>query len=343
MRYPWVNLALLILLAFQLVTGFLGLINGIPALAWILQLHQLGAFAMVLLLGWKGIIIFDAFKRVRRLSFSRLAFLLLTIFLLIILATGFLWHVMGYAKVWLFSLMTIHVLVSIGLLGLLLWHTLARRYVFNSPTLQGRRVFIRFVVLTIGGWLFSNLASVAEAALSLPAVARRFTGSYEIKNAPGDFPAVTWLLDYPAPITRESWQLIVDGTVERPLSLNYDQVAALATDSIVEIIDCTGGWYSTQEWRGVKLELLLNLAGVKSTAHSITVEAVSGYGRRFTLDEAQGCLLATQVAGETLNHGHGFPLRLVAPNHRGFDWVKWVTAIHVNETSKLLQPPVPLQ
>jgi hypothetical protein len=33
----------------------------------------------------------------------------------------------------------------------------------------------------------------------------------------------------------------------------------------------------------------------------------------------------------------------VASDHRGYDWVKWVTRIEVNETSHLLQPPVPLQ
>ncbi len=28
---------------------------------------------------------------------------------------------------------------------------------------------------------------------------------------------------------------------------------------------------------------------------------------------------------------------------RGYDWVKWVTAIEVNDTSKWLQPPLPLE
>jgi DMSO/TMAO reductase YedYZ molybdopterin-dependent catalytic subunit len=44
-----------------------------------------------------------------------------------------------------------------------------------------------------------------------------------------------------------------------------------------------------------------------------------------------------------LSHGHGSPARLVAPGKRGFEWVKWVDHIEVNETSKWLQPPLPLQ
>ena len=43
------------------------------------------------------------------------------------------------------------------------------------------------------------------------------------------------------------------------------------------------------------------------------------------------------------SHGHGFPARLVAPGKRGFEWVKWVTSIQVNESPKWLQPPLPLQ
>ena len=54
-------------------------------------------------------------------------------------------------------------------------------------------------------------------------------------------------------------------------------------------------------------------------------------------------LLATTVGDETLSHRHGFPLRLVAPSRRGYQWVKWVTTLEVNDTSKWLQSPLPLQ
>ncbi|HEX9077279.1 MAG TPA: molybdopterin-dependent oxidoreductase, partial [Anaerolineae bacterium] len=122
-----------------------------------------------------------------------------------------------------------------------------------------------------------------------------------------------------------------------------DQLKELASDSLEETIDCTGGWYSKQEWRGVNLARLLESAGVKDNAQSVTIESVSGYGRRYALAEASALLLATRVAGQVLDHSHGFPVRLVAPGHRGFDWVKWVTRLHVNDTSEFWQAPVPLQ
>ena len=61
------------------------------------------------------------------------------------------------------------------------------------------------------------------------------------------------------------------------------------------------------------------------------------------MEEAGRYLLATHVGDEPLSHGHGFPLRLVAPGKRGFEWVKWVESIEVNESPKWLQPPLPLQ
>jgi DMSO/TMAO reductase YedYZ molybdopterin-dependent catalytic subunit len=56
---------------------------------------------------------------------------------------------------------------------------------------------------------------------------------------------------------------------------------------------------------------------------------VTGYRWSFPIDEAREFLLATHVAGDRLSHGHGFPLRLVAPERRGFQWVKWVTRIEI--------------
>ncbi len=74
----------------------------------------------------------------------------------------------------------------------------------------------------------------------------------------------------------------------------------------------------------------------------MTVRSVTGYARRFSLEEAEGYLLSTRVGGDPLSHRHGFPLRLVAPGKRGYDWVKWVTAVEVNDTGKWWQPPLPL-
>ena len=66
------------------------------------------------------------------------------------------------------------------------------------------------------------------------------------------------------------------------------------------------------------LSRMLERAGLRPGAASVTVRSVTGYYRRFSLKDAEELLLATRVGGEPLSHRHGFPLRLVAPGKRGY-------------------------
>jgi hypothetical protein len=93
MRYPWANTILLLLLFIQLLTGLGGLMSGAASFNWVLWLHSLGGYALAVLLYWKGLIIFHVFKR--RWRVERLAFIGLSLLLLAILATGWLWSYVG--------------------------------------------------------------------------------------------------------------------------------------------------------------------------------------------------------------------------------------------------------
>jgi DMSO/TMAO reductase YedYZ molybdopterin-dependent catalytic subunit len=63
----------------------------------------------------------------------------------------------------------------------------------------------------------------------------------------------------------------------------------------------------------------------------VRVVSVTGYRWTFPLEDADRLLLATELAGQPLTHGHGAPLRLVAPGHRGWHWVKWVAQVEVRD------------
>lgn len=343
MRYPWANTALLFLIVAQLATGFGGLITGSDDRRWILWLHGIGGFAILLVLRWKAAIVVDAIRRYPKLDVPRLAFITLSALVLAVLGTGLYWIFVGPASLLGFSVITIHAVLALALVPLLIWHVLARRFIFRAEGATGRRAFLRLSGITIGGLVLWRLANSVPAAMVLPGSKRRFTGSYETGSFTGRFPVVSWLFDFPSAIDAERWQLTVDGAVERSLSFTYADLEQLATDVVPGLLDCTGGWYSTQEWQGVSVARLLAMAGVKATAQSVSFEAVSGYGRRFPLADAEAYLLALRVAGQPLDHGHGYPVRLVAPDRRGFDWVKWVRRIQVHESSALLQPPLPLQ
>jgi DMSO/TMAO reductase YedYZ molybdopterin-dependent catalytic subunit len=68
---------------------------------------------------------------------------------------------------------------------------------------------------------------------------------------------------------------------------------------------------------------------IAKDAQYVSFVSVTGYRWSLPLDEARHALLATHTGAETLSHEHGFPLRLVAPGRRGFEWVKWITQVEV--------------
>jgi DMSO/TMAO reductase YedYZ molybdopterin-dependent catalytic subunit len=132
------------------------------------------------------------------------------------------------------------------------------------------------------------------------------------------------------------YRLRVDGLVARPLVLSIGELPP--ADEIVATLDCTGGFYSTQRWRGARLGALLDLAGTDSRARHVSVGSVTGYRWSFDIEDARRLVLATHVTGAPLSHDHGAPVRLVVPGARGFQWVKWVTHIELRRDPDIAAP-----
>jgi Oxidoreductase molybdopterin binding domain len=201
----------------------------------------------------------------------------------------------------------------------------------------GRRQFLAAIGLAAGAILAWRVQRPVEAVLALKGARRRFTGSYEAGSFAGNaFPSTSWVADNPAVIDPASYRLRVEGLVARPLAISLGELAA--ADELVATLDCTGGFYSTQRWRGVRLDRLVDLAGADPRARHVIVGSVTGYRWSFAVEDARGLLLATHVGGAPLSHDHGAPVRLVAPGARGFQWVKWVTRIELRHDPDLTAP-----
>ena len=346
MKYPWANVLLLLLGTVELVTGFLGLLWGTADKAIALHIHRAGGFGILALLAWKGRNVLPPLSSVRRWRRFRREYAAFTFgsgLLLTALALGLAWSHTGPFHILGFSGVSWHIYISMAIIPMGLWHVVFHRWNLKPRFWAERRAFLHAGAIAVSGLFLWRVTELGTGWLGLSGASRRFTGSYDSGSLSGNgFPSTSWLNDRPSPIDPGQWLLKVTGRVGKEVALAYSDVET-QSDRATATLDCTGGWYSTQEWEGVPLKDILDMAEIKPDAASVTVRSVTGYYRRFSMKEASDYLLATKVGGETLSHTHGFPLRLVAPGKRGYDWVKWVTAVEVNDTGKWLQPPLPLQ
>lgn len=142
----------------------------------------------------------------------------------------------------------------------------------------------------------------------------------------------------PEEVDIAAYRLEVAGLVDSPLSLTYEDILAYPTVTEVVLLICPGVFQDNAEWTGVPVWRLLEDAGVRAEATEVVFHAVTSpasvfsYTATFPLDEIaenDSIFLAHTVNGETLPLEHGYPLRLVAEDRMGYDWVKWVERLVV--------------
>jgi DMSO/TMAO reductase YedYZ molybdopterin-dependent catalytic subunit len=365
---PVVDWGILVAVLAALATGLVGLVVGRPSGAWVFVVHGVAGLALVPLLALK---LARVAPRLRpdRLTPGRGLSVLLAVVALATLGTGIAWVHGAAVPLSFWRLLNVHILFGLLLAPLAAWHLRTRWRSPGSVARTGdRRAALRYAGIVLAGALTWRLQGAANAVLGAPD--RRFTGSREDGSGDGnEFPVTAWVADDPDPVDVGAWTLSVGGLVERPLELAYadldstdgapadggsdsntagagstdDAGAAPAGVGVVDgpgateraTLDCTSGWYSVHDWGGVRVGDLLDAAGADDGAAWVQFRSVTGYRWSLPLSAAREALLATHVDGERLAHGHGAPLRLVAPGRRGFQWVKWVEAVEVRRRREL--------
>ena len=316
-------------------TGLASLRVGSPDGSWLFVAHGVIGGSLAVAVALK--LVRSVPPALARRSIRRLAISLVVSFVAVAaLAGGLLWVASGRRlEVGGWTVLTLHAWAGLVLVPLVVVHLVPRRWRLLRPGSRARsssrgRPIPRRSVLAAGGLLAAG-GAIALAADRLDAIRggqRRFTGSRELPA--GGIPPTTTFFGEPTPeVDLAAWRLAVSGRVARPGSWSLDELIALGSTDLTAILDCTSGWWIETGWRGVPLRTLLATAGASAEARRVTVRSVTGWSAQLPIDEAAGCLLATAVAGGPLPAGNGAPLRLVAPDRRGLDWVKWVDRIEV--------------
>jgi DMSO/TMAO reductase YedYZ molybdopterin-dependent catalytic subunit len=167
---------------------------------------------------------------------------------------------------------------------------------------------------------------------------------------------------FPTPkLELASYQLNVDGAVRNPLSLSYNELRDMPSETRIATLECAGnsrvflipqadgaqwelGAVGNAEWTGVPLGALLERAGMEEDACEIVLEGADqgtpaeepvppnpiSYARSLARDKAmqREVLIAYQMNGRDLSQDHGYPVRAIVPGHYGMASVKWLTRIY---------------
>jgi DMSO/TMAO reductase YedYZ molybdopterin-dependent catalytic subunit len=324
------DLLLTTLLALAL-SGLFGWAWPQPSVVPLFQVHRALGLTLLALIGWKTSIVLRSLRRRLGRDRSVVLGIIAGIALLSTVGLGLAWtfNLISFDLLWGYSPMNIHVALGVSLLPFAGWHAWVRRRTnrVSAPVLS-RRSALRLGGLAVGtaaGWLaIEQLAPVLNAT-------RLASGSKQTTSLSGnDYPAEIWLLDAVPALNAATWRVRLVGAGLRTAELSLDDLSHYTFRSVQAILDCTSGWWTEQVWSGVSLLDVLRAHGLTEAAREVSLTSVTGHRIALPLTDLGDALLATHVGGEALSPGHGYPVRLVAPGRRGYQWVKWVADIAVS-------------
>ncbi len=222
-----------------------------------------------------------------------------------------------------------------------------RRLLIGTGAIVGAAV----VVGSVGQWLTVRARDVTNivfprARKPLPPLPRgleaQYRGISSFRTDRDDFYRVDINLTVPV-VDHETWTLRIDGMVDRPYELTFDELLELPLVECDITLTCVsnevgGPYVGAARWLGVRVSDLLERAGVRAGADQILSTAVDGFTISTPLAAAQDgrdMIVAVAMNGEALPRDHGFPARLVTPGLYGYvGATKWLTRLTVTTYEK---------
>ena len=136
----------------------------------------------------------------------------------------------------------------------------------------------------------------------------------------------------PGKATVSDCKLRIHGEVERPLTLDFQDLLRLSQAEITCDVHCVTGWtLLDSRWSGVPLKTILNLVHARPSARFVIFEAAAGYTSNIPASEAlkENVILAHSFAGAPLPQAHGAPVRALVPDRYFYKSAKWLAGIKV--------------
>ncbi len=204
------------------------------------------------------------------------------------------------------------------------------------------------VVAGAGGYVVGRVrdaASAARRALGLPAPASAAKALPEGVQVDGvstfttpapEFYRVDISLVTPH-IDASSWTLTLDGMVEHPLTLTYDDLLAMPLVERDITLTCVsnevgGPYVSTGRWLGVPFSELIDRVGVRPGVDQVYSYSLDSNYTCSTpyqaLTDGRDAMVVVGLNGEPLADERGYPARMLVPGLFGFvSATKWLRRI----------------
>jgi DMSO/TMAO reductase YedYZ molybdopterin-dependent catalytic subunit len=134
-----------------------------------------------------------------------------------------------------------------------------------------------------------------------------------------------------------TWDFRVFGEVENPVTLSWEELAALPKAENVQDIHCVTRWSRFDaRFGGVHWRELAKLVSPKPSARFVVAHAEQGFTSNVPIEflEDDNALLATEADGEPLTPEHGWPLRLVIPGKYFWKSAKWLRGIELRASDE---------
>ncbi len=203
-----------------------------------------------------------------------------------------------------------------------------------------RRMFLKLIATT--AVCFSSI----EQAWSY------FVSSLGVRTVEKDsfrFDPDSGTIKYSDRAKKEPYKLIIDGLVDNPISLSYQQVRQISVTEQLSDFHCVEGWSVKDiKWRGFRFHEVLKMVTPHSNARFVTFHSLGEtrskpYGQghyiesfplESLLDPKNQIILAVDMNGKALPHDHGAPLRVISPFDLAYKSIKYVYRIEFDSKQR---------
>jgi DMSO/TMAO reductase YedYZ molybdopterin-dependent catalytic subunit len=129
-----------------------------------------------------------------------------------------------------------------------------------------------------------------------------------------------------------SWSLAIDGAVDSPFAITWEELLALEQVTQTVDIHCVTRWSKLDTtWTGVPIRALTDRAGIRPEATHVLAHSDGGYTTNMPLEVLldDDVLLAHTYEGQPLEPDHGYPLRLLVPKRYFWKSAKFLRRLEI--------------